>query len=481
MRLPIALTIRQKGDGAAAPIIVPAIGRIQIISATGWNRLWLSGWHVLGGRASWQARYNAPTTVSDRQAIGGHSPLLPGKGESMQTYPIEAHANVRAIVSSKIREIANAGLGKADVLPFWFGEPDEVTPEFIRKAANEALIGGETFYTHNAGIPELREAIAAYASRLHRPVSIEEIVITNSGMAAIMMISQALVGRGDRVVAVTPLWPNITSAPRLLGAEIVRVPLDFTKGSEGAWQWSLQVERLLDALTPGTRALYLNCPSNPTGWTIERAEQRVVLEHCRRLGIWIVADDAYERLYFEASSSCSPSFLDLAEPDERVLITNTFSKSWSMTGWRLGWMVAPRALVPEIAKLIEFNTSCVPGFIQKAGVAAITHGEPVVARTVARFRRARDFLVGRLREIDGVHAALPPGAMYAFFRIAGMNNSLEFCKRLVIDVGLGLAPGVAFGPEGEGFVRWCFAADEDRLADGVARLRRGLRNFSKIE
>jgi aspartate/methionine/tyrosine aminotransferase len=399
----------------------------------------------------------------------------------MQPYPIEADANVRAIASSKIREVANAGLGKRDVLPFWFGEPDEVTPEFIRTAANEALANGETFYTHNFGISELREAIAAYASRLHRPVPMEDIIVTNSGMAAIMLISQALIGRGDRVVAVTPLWPNITSAPRLMGAEIVRVPLDFARGGDGEWQWSLQLERLLSALTPDTRALYLNAPNNPTGWTLAREGQQAVLEHCRRFGIWIIADDAYERLYFEAAAGCSPSFLDLAERDERVLVTNTFSKSWLMTGWRLGWIVTPRALAPEIAKLIEFNSSCVPGFIQRAGVAAIIHGEPVVARTVARFRRARDFLVARLRELDGVQAALPPGAMYAFFRIAGMTDSLAFCKRMAVEAGLGLAPGAAFGPEGEGFVRWCFAASEDRLADGVERLRRGLVSCGRIE
>jgi aspartate/methionine/tyrosine aminotransferase len=396
----------------------------------------------------------------------------------MQPYPIEAHANVRAIASSKIREVANSGLGRRDVLPFWFGEPDELTPEFIRNAATAALAAGDTFYTHNFGNPPLREAIAAYVSRLHGPTPLENVIVTNSGMAALMLVSQALIGRGDRVVAVTPLWPNITSAPRLMGAEIVRVPLEFARDSNGHWQWSLQLERLLEALTPGTRALYLNAPNNPTGWTLDRESQRSVLEHCRRLGIWVVADDAYERLYYEAASGCAPSFLDLAEREERVIATNTFSKSWLMTGWRLGWLVAPRALVPEIAKLIEFNTSCVPGFIQQAGLAAITQGEPVVARTVARFRRARDFLIPRLREIDGVQAALPPGAMYAFFRVTGMDDSLAFCKRMVVEAGLGLAPGIAFGPEGEGFVRWCFAADEGRLADGVERFERGLRSLS---
>ncbi len=400
----------------------------------------------------------------------------------MASYPIESHANVRAIASSLIREVANAGLGKRDILPFWFGEPDEVTPAFIRAAGIEGIDQGDTFYTHNFGIPPLREALAAYVSRLHRPVSAEEIIVTNSGMSAIMLISQALIGPGDRVVAVTPLWPNITSAPRLMGGQIIRVPLEFKRQPDGQWQWQLETERLLAALTPQTRALYLNSPNNPTGWTIERSAQQVLLEHCRRHGIWIVADDAYERLFYadatadkRSSTPCAPSFLDLAERNERVVGTNTFSKSWLMTGWRLGWLVAPRALVPEIAKLIEFNTSCTPGFIQRAGLAAVTQGEPVIKRTLARFRKARDFLIGGLNEIEGIEAALPPGAMYAFFRVQGMRDSLAFCKRMVAEAGLGLAPGAAFGPEGEGFVRWCFAAEQERLADGIARLRQGLK------
>ncbi len=402
----------------------------------------------------------------------------------MPAYPVEAHGNVRAIASSLIREVANAGLGKRDVLPFWFGEPDEVTPTFIRAAAQAALDAGDTFYTHNYGMPALREALATYVTSLHRPVPADEIVVTNSGMSALMLISQALVGAGDRVVAVTPLWPNITSAPKLLGAQIVRVALRFDRSGSGQWAWRLDLDELLSALTPQTRALYLNSPNNPTGWTIDADTQRAVLEHCRRLGIWVLADDAYERLHYETEAleqrrgarprPCAPSFLDLAERDERVVAANTFSKSWLMTGWRLGWLVAPQALVPEIAKLIEFNTSCAPGFVQRAGLAAVTQGEPIIKRTVERFRRARDYLVQELCSIDGIEAALPPGAMYAFFRVKGMNDSLAFCKRMVTDAGLGLAPGAAFGDEGEGFIRWCFASDETRLADGVARLRQGL-------
>jgi aspartate/methionine/tyrosine aminotransferase len=378
---------------------------------------------------------------------------------------------VQGLRASKIREVANAGMGRDDVLAFWFGEPDEVTPEFIRQAGIDSLNAGETFYSHNLGLPELRDAIAAYVSRLHRPASNDRIAVTNSGMSALMLTTQLLVSAGDRVVAVTPLWPNLVEIPKILGAAVECVPLEF--GAEG---WTLDLDRLLAALTRGTRAVYINSPNNPTGWTIGADAQARVLEHCRRHGIWIVADDAYERLYYDggARSRAAPSFLDLAEPDDRVVSTNTFSKSWLMTGWRLGWIVAPAAIVSDIAKLLEYNTSCAPTFVQRAGIVAVRSGDEVIAHTAARFRRARDFLDGRLRAIAGVDTHAAPGAMYAFFRVEGVNDSLAFCQRLVAEAGLGLAPGIAFGPEGEGFLRWCFAASETRLASGVERLQRFL-------
>jgi aspartate/methionine/tyrosine aminotransferase len=382
-------------------------------------------------------------------------------------FPLTARAEVMALRNSKIREVANAGIGLPDVLPFWFGEPDEVTPQFIRQAGIDAIERGETFYSQNFGIPELREAIAAYVSRLHRPTPVENIAATSSGMSALMHTVQALVGPGDRVVAVTPLWPNLVEIPKILGAQVVTVALDFAPGG-----WRLDLDKLIDELTPDTRALMINSPNNPTGWTIGREDQAKLLGHCRRHGIWIVADDAYERIYFEGTgASCAPSFLDLAQPDDRVVSTYTFSKSWLMTGWRLGWIVGPAALIEDIGKLIEYNTSCAPVFVQRAGVAAITQGEAVVAHTVARYRKARDFLVGELSRLPGVEVTTPPGAMYAFFRIAGVTDSMNFCTRLVREAGLGLAPGVAFGPEGEGFIRWCFAATEENLARGIARLK----------
>src|SRR5450631_1606338 len=382
-----------------------------------------------------------------------------------------ARSTVRSLVASQIREVANAGMGDPDILTFWFGEPDEVTPGYIRDTGIAAIAAGETFYTQNFGIPELRSALASYVSRLHRPLSADRIAVTASGMSALMLTAQALVSPGDRVVCVTPLWPNLTEIPKILGAEVVKIALQFGRG-----RWTLDVDRLIEALTPGTCALLVNSPNNPTGWTLRADEQRIILDHCRKHGIWIVADDVYERLYYVGAEdrACAPSFLDIAAADDRVISTNSFSKAWLMTGWRLGWIIAPPALMADLGKLIEYNTSCSPVFVQRAGVVAVEQGEPTVAHTLTRFRKARDTLTLALSRIPRVETALPAGAMYAFFRVDGVTDSLEFCKRLVREAKLGLAPGSAFGPEGEGFVRWCFAASEDRLAEGISRLARFL-------
>ena len=382
----------------------------------------------------------------------------------------EARPAVRALAASRIREIANAGMHDKDVLAFWFGEPDQVTPAFIREVATASLARGETFYSQNFGIPELREAIADYVSALHRRTVSDEIAVTASGMSALMLAVEALVAPGDRVVVVTPLWPNLVEIPKILSAEVTCVPLTF--GSSG---WSLDVDRLLDALTPGTRALMLNSPNNPTGWTIDRASQQTLLAHCARRGIWIVADDVYERLYYADDFACAPSLLDIADNDMRIVSTNSFSKAWLMTGWRLGWIVAPKRLMPDLGKLIEYNTSCSPVFVQRAGVAALRDGEPTVDATRERLLRARDRLIDGLRTLPRVTVAPPAGAMYAFFRMDRVADSMAFCRELVREAKLGLAPGSAFGPEGEGFVRWCFAASDERLDDGVARLARFLR------
>ncbi|CAH2897828.1 MAG: Aminotransferase, class I and II [uncultured Paraburkholderia sp.] len=385
---------------------------------------------------------------------------------------------VRALRPSQIREVANAGFGVADVLPFWFGESDRVTPAFIRDAASAALSAGATFYTHNLGIAPLRSALADYVSELHGKTTPDHIAVTSAGVNALMLAAQLVVGAGDRVVAVTPLWPNLVEIPKILGAHVETVSLDY--GEHG---WQLDVEQLLAALTPDTRMLLVNSPNNPTGWVMTREQQQAVLEHCRQHGIWIVADEVYERLYYPdhsddgesaAGARTAPSFLDLATRDERVICVNSFSKAWLMTGWRLGWIVAPVSLMDDLGKLVEYNTSCAPAFVQQAGIAAVEQGERFTQELVRELKASRDHLVRALSAVPGIDVKAPAGAMYLFFSMTGASRSLELCKAMVREVGLGLAPGSAFGPQGEGFLRWCYACDVARLDAGVERLKRFL-------
>lgn len=399
-------------------------------------------------------------------------PMLPEPALS----PPFARAMVHNLGASRIREVANAGLGRSDVLAFWFGEPDQVTPDFIRQAAKAALDAGDTFYTHNCGLPALRETLAGYVSALHQTVQPERIAVTSSGVSALMLLMQLIINPGDRVVAVTPLWPNLFEIPAILGATVTQVALQC------GLTWELDVEDLIAVLTPGTRAVLINSPNNPTGWVITKAQQIRLLEHCRLHGIWIVADDVYERLVYTDSTvpsqarACAPSFLDLATPHDLVVCANSFSKSWLMTGWRLGWVVVPESMMADLGKLIEYNTCCAPGFVQRAGIAAITQGEPVIAATLARYQTSRDFLHARLNSVPGIEAAMPHGAMYLFFAVDGVTDTLALCQQLVTQAGLGLAPGSAFGPQGEGYVRWCFASSLERLDAGVQRLEQFLQS-----
>jgi len=374
---------------------------------------------------------------------------------------------VQDLEASKIREVANAGMGREDVLAFWFGESDEVTPEFIRRAAIESLERGETFYSHNLGLPELREAIAAYMRRLHPGVDAGRIAVTSGGVSALMLAVQALVDAGDEVVAVTPVWPNLTAQPAILGARVRCVPLRPVGG-----EWTLDLDALRAAVTARTRLLILNAPNNPTGWTLTRAEQQAILDHCRAMGTWILADEVYERLYYGEGAACAPSFLDVAAPEDRLVVVHSFSKSFLMTGWRLGWLVLPSGMAEQVGKLIEFNTSCASVFTQRAGIAALQRTDEVTPRVVAHLRACRDTLVPLLAELPGVAVAPARGGMYAFFRLEGFGDSLDVAKRLVAEAGLGLAPGNAFAPEAQGWLRWCFASKEpQRLVEGVRRLR----------
>ncbi len=369
---------------------------------------------------------------------------------------------------SLIRAVSAEGAAVPDLIPLWFGEPDAVTPGFIRDAAKRALDDGQTFYNSNYGIDPLRRAITRYQAGLGRGGAFERICVTASGVNAIMLACQALLDPGDRVVLPEPHWPNLTGIPRVLGASVTTVPLRLQDGAG----WSIDMDALLAALSPGTRMVILNAPANPTGWMLSRAQQQVLLAHCRRHGIWILADDVYERVVFE--QRVAPSFLDIAEPEDRVVGINSFSKSWSMTGWRLGWITAPASLMPTLGKISEFNMSCAPPFVQLAGVAALEQGEAFIAATMARYREMRDLACERLGAIPGVSVPVPHGAMYCFFAVAGCTDSVALARRLLHEARVGLAPGRAFGASGEGCLRLCFAVGRERLQAACERIANGL-------
>ncbi|MGH6897992.1 MAG: pyridoxal phosphate-dependent aminotransferase [Geminicoccaceae bacterium] len=380
-------------------------------------------------------------------------------------------AAIERLPSSKIREIAHAGMGRDDIIPLWFGEPDTPTPKFICDAAAQALAAGDTFYQPNPGIHELRLALADYMNGLYGTrLAAENVIVSASAMNALMLVMQALVDPGDVVVTTTPSWPNLPALPQILSGQVRSVPL--TPGNLG---WRLDLDRLVDACDPRTRVIFLNSPNNPTGWMMSAEQQRDVLAFARRRGIWIVSDEVYARIVYDRPHA--PSFLEHAEPEDRVIVVNSFSKTWSMTGWRLGWITAPAALAPCFEMLTEYNIAGPPGFVQRAGIVAVREGEPFVAEIVARYRAARDLVLERVAAIPRLSLPRPEAAFYAFIRVGGMPDSVAFVKDLLMRTGVGLAPGAAFGAGGDDYLRLCFAATLptleqafDRLGDHMASL-----------
>jgi len=372
---------------------------------------------------------------------------------------------------SGIVEVVNYARGRDGLLPLWVGEGDLSTPDFINKAAIEALSGGETFYTYQRGIPELRQALSDYYAR-HFDVSlpVEHFYVTGSGMQAIQIAVQALTSPGDELVYLTPAWPNIAAALEIAGARSVGVQLTFEGG-----KWAVDLDRIAAAITPKTRGLFINTPSNPTGWTATKDDLAAILALARKHDLWIMADEIYARYYFAGGRA--PSFLDVMEPDDKVMFVNSFSKNWSMTGWRVGWIVAPPQTGQVIENLIQYSTSGVAQFMQRGAVAALNEGDSFVQSNIDKARRSRDILCDALIATNRVETLKPDGALYAFLKIDGVTDSRKAAIDIVDKTGVGLAPGAAFGAGGELFLRACFLRDPaqiqmaaDRLCDYILKL-----------
>lgn len=383
---------------------------------------------------------------------------------SAQAADLPVRAAIAALEHSAIREIAHAGMGDPDVIPLWFGEPDMPTPDFIIDASDRALRAGETFYSHNRGVPELRDALAEYSTRLYkRPIGSDRITVTAAGMNALMMVAELLIDAGDNIVAATPMWPNFFRCIGIMGGTVHQVPLE-TDGET----WRLDLDRLFDACDERTRAICINSPSNPTGWMMDTEAQAAVLDFCRKRGIWLIGDEVYARLVYDRP--VAPSFLEIADPDDLLLVANSFSKSWAMTGWRLGWITAPPAVGQMLENLNEYNVASPGTATQIAGVTAVKEGEPFIADMVDRYRIARDIVQQRLGAMRKVHLTRPEAAFYAFFKVDGVTDSRAFAKQVLAETKVGLAPGIAFGAGGEDYMRICYAKSPETLGAAFDRL-----------
>jgi aspartate/methionine/tyrosine aminotransferase len=352
-----------------------------------------------------------------------------------------------------------------NLIALWYGEGDLPTPEFIGDAAADALRAGKTFYPPQNGVPQLRQALSKYLTGLHgRPVEHQEITITVGAMDAILMALLTIVEAGDNVIVIDPVWPNIKGIAAAAGAEVRSVPMELTQDG-----WFLDLAKVEAEIDGKTRLLNLASPGNPTGAVVDRETQVRLLEMARRYGFWILSDEVYNRLYFEGDAA--PSFLDIRQPGDRVMVANSFSKSWAMTGWRVGWLVHPPELEQTMAMLVQYSTSGVATFLQYGALAAVRDGEALVGQIRERCRTGRDLIYEALGSSS--RAILPPkpaGAMYVYFAVDGMPDSREAARSILGETGVGLTPGIFFSAQSEGFLRLCTCRDEATLKEAAARL-----------
>jgi aspartate/methionine/tyrosine aminotransferase len=370
----------------------------------------------------------------------------------------------RNVPESEIVAVFNYARGKEGLIPLWVGEGDRPTPGFISRATKKSLDEGETFYTWQRGIPPLREALADYYRRhyggRHEP---ENFFVCGSGMQAIVMAVTSTCGPGAEVICPAPYWPNIAAAVEIASARPVPVLLEF--GDAG---WQLDVGRIEAAIGPKTRAIFVNTPSNPTGWVASRDTLADILEIARRHGLWIISDEIYSRFYYPGHRA--PSFLDVIEEHDRILFVNSFSKNWSMTGWRVGWVRAHPELGQVMENLIQYSTSGVPAFLQRGAVAALEQGDAYVEEQKAQAQTARDMMCDRLLATNRVRLVRPEGSFYVFFAIDSVRDSLGESYRIIDAANIALAPGAGFGPGGEEFFRACFLRKLDDIEAASGRL-----------
>jgi len=373
---------------------------------------------------------------------------------------------IEELQSSPIRTIANSAIDKKNIIPLYFGETDIVTPKFISNSMKTALDNGHTFYTSNHGVPKLVETITEYTNKLHKnPVSSDRIMVTAAGMNALMMSAEAIINPGDKIICITPVWPNFMRCIEIMGGKVIEIPLILSGTNK---KWRLNLEEISKNIGD-VKGIYINSPNNPTGWMMEVKEQEKILKLCRKNKVWIIADEVYERVVYDRK--VAPSFLDIADKNDLLVVINSFSKSWAMTGWRLGWVTIPKNMLKIFEKLNEFNIASPAAPVQHAGITAIIEGEDFILDMIKKLSIAREIAIENLTSFAKVELPIPSAAFYAFFKVRGVNNSESFCKTTLKDTGVGLAPGTAFGKGGSNWIRICYAKSPSILREAFKKLK----------
>jgi len=364
-------------------------------------------------------------------------------------------------VLAKVKELEAKG---KKIIHFQIGEPDFDTPENIKEAAYRALKEGQTHYSHSLGIWELRSSVASYYKR-HYDVNVdpEEVVIGVGGKSLILITILALIDKGDEVICPNPSYPAYESILSYVGANIKFLPLRESKG------FSFDIEELKSLVSNKTKLVIINNPQNPTGGIIPKEDLMELAKLSEKYGFFVFSDEIYDRIVYDGKFD---SYIELAKND-RTIILNGFSKTYAMTGWRLGWVIVPRFLVPVYQKLAINVYSCPPTFPQYGAIEALNGPQDSVDMMVKEFKKRRDFVFEKINEIKNLSMVKPKGAFYAFVNISKTGlSSKQFFEKLLYEYDVAVLSGSAFGKYGEGYIRISYATSMENLSEGIGRIKK---------
>ncbi|MGB1077757.1 MAG: pyridoxal phosphate-dependent aminotransferase [Bdellovibrionales bacterium] len=378
-------------------------------------------------------------------------------------------ARIETLPENKAAELLAYGKSKPDVISLAQGEGSNTTPDFIIDAAMSAARNGKTFYAPTLGYPELRSALSSYyPSTYDCPVPSERIFVTGSGTNAVHLALNAILEEGDEVVAVTPIWKNLLGAVAVAQGRIKEVPLTHENQ-----KWELDMNALFDAVTEKTKAIMVVTPSNPTGWVMSDEEIKALVHFAREKNIWIIADEVYGRITYHEKKH-APTFLHHIHDEDKVFVVNSFSKAWSMTGWRLGWLVGPKSSEKIIHDLALYNNMGPASFSQYGGLVALQEGEEYLSKNLALWQRNKDQFYDIFSRYNHIEYSNPDATFYGFFKVKTEPSCLDFSRRLIDEFGISLAPGISFGKDFQGWIRICYALSENIMDEAFLRLEKGI-------